>query len=59
MSERRGSVRWAGQQEGRLGTGGPVTLCNENGVFQVCEQRVPVVTLVTKEDQEPGDEMGR
>lgn len=55
MSERRGSVRWAGQQMGRLGTRGPFTLCYENGIFQVGEQWVPIVMLITKEDQEPAD----
>lgn len=56
MSERRDceTNRAAGGQAGKGGGGElSVTLCDENGVFQVGEQRVPIVTLVAKEDQEP------
>ena len=46
-----------GGAEGRGWPGGwrSVTLCNEDGVLQVCQQGVLVVTLVPEEDQEPGD----
>lgn len=30
-------------------------LCDENGVFQIGEQWVPIVMLITKEDQEPAE----
>ena len=32
-----------------------VTLCDEDGELQVCQQRVLIVTLVPEEDQEPGE----
>ena len=35
-----------------------VTLCDEDGVLQVCQQRVLIVTLVPEEDQEPGKREG-
>lgn len=35
-----------------------VTLCDEDGVFQVGQQRVLVVTLVSEKHQEPGEGEG-
>lgn len=37
------------------GSQGPVTLCDEDGVLQVGEQRVLIVTLVPEKHQETGE----
>ena len=52
------SEREEGPRGPRLGTGASVTLCDEDGVLQVGQQWVLVVTLVPEKDQEPGEREG-
>lgn len=40
------------------GSQGSLTLCDENGVLQVGEQRVLIVTLVPEKHQETGEREG-
>lgn len=67
-SRRRTSERerLGGRREGgpkgccptRRGSEGPVTLCDENGILQVGQQRVLIVTLVPEKHQETGERGG-